>query len=116
LECNASCGVGAGSSSDFILKLAEQTTIDFFKILLGNFLIPSTTGLDSTKEPDELNELDDTVGPLLNIIPATVGEHIGELLRNPSLALLPNPGKFSYLIMPVFLLAYYSRKKLSMLL
>ncbi|KAJ3409406.1 CDC5 cell division cycle 5-like protein [Chytridiales sp. JEL 0842] len=88
LEVNASCGVGAGSSSDFILNLAGQTTGDFFKILLGNFLIPQPMGGAITDEPDEFE--DDEVGPL-NVLPITVGEKISELLRNPSLALLPNP-------------------------
>ena len=39
LEVNASCGLGKGTSSDFILGLAGQSTKDFFQVCSPFFLL-----------------------------------------------------------------------------
>ncbi|KAJ3157036.1 hypothetical protein HDU89_002446 [Geranomyces variabilis] len=102
LEVNASCGLGKGSSSEFILKLAGQTTQDFFQILLSSALkppadTPSVQGSlgQLTMEPDSGVSLEheekDKVTALPPVLPAEVEQKIAKLIRNPSLALVPNP-------------------------
>ncbi|KND03270.1 uncharacterized protein SPPG_02320 [Spizellomyces punctatus DAOM BR117] len=104
LEVNASCGLGKGSSSEFILQLAGQTTQDFFQILLSSALKPlepaaSTSGSYAeliTAEPDsavalEKAEAQDNVSPLAPVLPLEVEQKVAKLIRNPSLALVPNP-------------------------
>ncbi|TPX58080.1 D-alanine---D-alanine ligase [Powellomyces hirtus] len=103
LEVNASCGLGKGSSSEFILKLAGQTTQDFFQILLSSALKPLTEAPSMqgsfgniTAEPDSAvaleSEQKDTVSPLQQpVLPAEVEQKIAKLIRNPSLAVVPNP-------------------------
>ncbi|KAJ3128394.1 hypothetical protein HK101_005407, partial [Irineochytrium annulatum] len=87
LEVNASCGIGSGSSSDFILKLAGQSTSDFFKILLSNFLQPAPLLDEAGKLAAEPSSLDD-VEPVL---PPHVESEVTALLKNPQLAVLPTP-------------------------
>ncbi|KAJ3214385.1 Mitochondrial intermediate peptidase [Dinochytrium kinnereticum] len=90
LEVNATCGVGSGSSSDFILQLAGQTTIDFFKILLSNFLQPPPLLNDESRvsmEPFSVEDADESQA----VIPLEIEEEVTELLRNPTLAVLPTP-------------------------
>ncbi|KAI8820760.1 uncharacterized protein EV422DRAFT_530069 [Fimicolochytrium jonesii] len=106
LEVNASCGLGKGSSSEFILKLAGQTTQDFFQILLSSALKVSldtsvtTPAAESTRgsfanitaEPVGADgEGEDTVSPLHSVLPAEVEQKLAQLIRNPSLAVVPNP-------------------------
>ncbi|KAJ3154532.1 hypothetical protein HDU86_004661 [Geranomyces michiganensis] len=100
LEVNASCGLGKGSSSEFILKLAGQTTQDFFQILLSEALKPPTDTPSAqgsfgnlTMEPDSGVSLEheDKVTALPPVLPAEVEQKIAKLIRNPSLALVPNP-------------------------
>ncbi|KAJ3098643.1 hypothetical protein HDU96_010992 [Phlyctochytrium bullatum] len=86
LEVNASCGVGTGSSSDFILKLAGQSTQDFFKILLSNFLQPPPL-----LEGESRMSMEPAVEEGLAVIPPSVEEEVTELLKNPNLAVLPTP-------------------------
>lgn len=77
LEVNASCGLGRGTSSDFILTLAGQTTPDFFKILLSSSLaVPLSPSVNGT--PPEL-------------IPDSVKEKVSKLIHHPSLATVPTP-------------------------
>ncbi|TPX30710.1 D-alanine---D-alanine ligase [Synchytrium microbalum] len=108
LEVNASCGLGKGSSSDFILGLAGQSTKDFFQILLSSALkppaaseedgdlvssptevspttIPSTT-LPPTEEPESSEPAVPTV-----VLPPEVENRVQELLKNPSLHIFPTP-------------------------
>jgi hypothetical protein len=77
LEVNASCGLGKGSSSEFILHLAGQTTQDFFKIILS-------TNLDVSN----LIDLGNAETPL---IPAAVQERVSKLIDHPSLAVQATP-------------------------
>ncbi|KAI9100431.1 hypothetical protein DFS34DRAFT_592328 [Phlyctochytrium arcticum] len=106
LEVNASCGLGKGSSSEFILKLAGQTTQDFFQILLSSALKPalleSVTSAGGsyadlmTAEPDALSgqdaaEAEDELAPLSQVLPPEVEQKVAKLIRNPSLAVVPNP-------------------------
>ncbi|KAJ3056473.1 hypothetical protein HK097_006792 [Rhizophlyctis rosea] len=97
LEVNASCGLGKGSSSEFILNLAGQTTQDFFQILLANALKPSIepslsqTQLDLVAEPEELAEADDVVATSLPLIPPVIEEKVNKLIHHPSLATVPSP-------------------------
>ncbi|KAJ3042362.1 hypothetical protein HDV00_007496 [Rhizophlyctis rosea] len=95
LEVNASCGLGKGSSSDFILNLAGQTTQDFFQILLSSALKPtievSPSQGELVAEPEELAEADDTLGSTLSIFPPAVEEKVHKLIHHPSLATVPSP-------------------------
>ncbi|KAJ3189813.1 hypothetical protein HDU85_000097 [Gaertneriomyces sp. JEL0708] len=100
LEVNASCGLGKGSSSEFILQLAGQTTQDFFAILLSSALKPieiddletrvaATMTAEPTSSEEELHqEAGDVLAPVL---PAKVEEKVAQLIRNPSLAVAPSP-------------------------
>ncbi|KAJ3021822.1 hypothetical protein HKX48_007705 [Thoreauomyces humboldtii] len=99
LEVNASCGLGNGTSSDFILRLAGQTTQDFFQILLSSVLKPPVESTASpsgsfgnlTAEPvAEPGEEADKVWPM-SPLSVAVEEKVAKMIRNPSLALVPNP-------------------------
>lgn len=66
LEVNASCGLGKNSSSDFILNLGGKTTLDFFKIILGDVTGNDAhqgfhNGRDDTTKFHELSSLVDVV-------------------------------------------------------
>ncbi|KAJ3085195.1 hypothetical protein HK102_000223 [Quaeritorhiza haematococci] len=108
LEVNASCGLGKGSSSEFILHLAGQTTKDFFQILLSSALRPFQEELEMTGEPESLDDelveephehLDKVTelptSPLIasavSIIPPEVEKKVNRLMKHPSLAICATP-------------------------
>ena len=98
LEVNASCGLGKGSSSEFILKLAGQSTLDFFEILISSALKP---GYDMTNSaiftPEEMVDEpmeqggEDGITPLPVFIPAVIEAKVAEMIKHPSLAIMPTP-------------------------
>ena len=71
---NASCGLGKGTSSEYILKLAGQTTRDFFKILVSNYTAPPVA-----------------VSETQSLVPSEVKETVSKLITNPTLATVPTP-------------------------
>lgn len=77
MEVNASCGLGKGTSSEYILKLAGQTTRDFFKILVSNYNTPLAP-IRKVKTPPSL-------------VPSEVKETVSKLITNPTLATVPTP-------------------------
>jgi hypothetical protein len=81
LEVNASCGLGKGTSSEFILHLAGQTTQDFFKILLSMTLTPPADASES-----EISSIVAT-----SLLPLTLKEQVSQLIDHPSLATVPTP-------------------------
>ncbi|TPX53057.1 D-alanine---D-alanine ligase [Synchytrium endobioticum] len=109
LEVNASCGIGKGTSSDFILGLAGQSTREFFQILLSSALKPpadeesNVVGSPVASEgphlvaDKEINAEPTTEAEIANdtpaarIIPPAVESRVNELLKNPSLGVFPNP-------------------------
>ncbi|KAI8810440.1 hypothetical protein BJ742DRAFT_177102 [Cladochytrium replicatum] len=107
LEVNASCGLGKGSSSDFILQLAGQTMKEFFQILLSSALQSTATAsvapcaTESTdlaaaqifQEPSPVDDVEttDKLTPLVPVIPQAIEVKLAKLLRNPSLGITPTP-------------------------
>ena len=91
LEVNASCGLGHGSSSEFILHLAGQTTKDFFEILLSSALKPNNEEFDG--EEGEESEIDRVPDLRLTsvVLPTSVEEKVAKMIKNPSLAIIPTP-------------------------
>ncbi|KAJ3123330.1 hypothetical protein HK098_002021 [Nowakowskiella sp. JEL0407] len=92
LEVNASCGLGKGSSSDFILQLAGQTMKDFFQILLSSSLSTAPPALSAPSSPKistiPENSIPQTDEPLTT---TSLELKTLPLLHNPSLSLLPSP-------------------------
>jgi hypothetical protein len=84
LEVNASCGLGKGTSSEFILHLAGQSNEDFFKILLS-------TSLSSSLLSEELDKITDLPSSDLISIPTVVKAEVSKLISHPSLARVPTP-------------------------
>ncbi|KAI8908900.1 hypothetical protein EDD86DRAFT_206360 [Gorgonomyces haynaldii] len=76
LEVNAACGLGAGSSSDFILKLAGHSMQDFFKIIVLGAIDAQVDAYPLTEEPESFVQ---------------AKEQIDKLITNPSLLVVPNP-------------------------
>lgn len=77
LEVNASCGLGKGSSSEFILNLAGQKTLDFFKILLTSALKTESVEKSSPSTPV--------------LFSASYQAQIKRLITHPSLSCVPSP-------------------------
>lgn len=61
LEVNASCGLGIGSSSDFILQLAGQNTPDFFNGIISMSIntkrVDNKNGIHQQEQDGELLEV-----------------------------------------------------------
>ena len=72
------------------MKLANQTTKDFFEILLGTAL---KGGLESNilADSDIFSEEPESMFEAGTILPAEAECRIAEMIKNPSLAILPTP-------------------------